>query len=336
MGCAAGRSRRGQCRRSIQQRANGRTQYPAITDPHGAELDQAWLAWQGGAFGATLGRQRTVLDNQRWVGNSGWRQFEQTYDALALQWQPASDWTLRYDWLDRVHRVAGPDAINPLARERRLDTSLFNVAYVRGVQRWVAYTYLHEDLDVSTASTATHGLRWTGSRLEAGTGPAWVAEFARQSGHANNPAACTTSYWLLEPGWTVRTFAAKLGWEHLGSDGKHALQTPLATLHAFNGWNYQFTPPGGLEDRYLGFTGKSGRGRLAGKLAWAVTYHDYRADRGRRYGSEWDASLAFPLAPALSGMLKVANYRADGFGRDSAKLWLQLEWKGRQAISGPH
>jgi hypothetical protein len=31
-------------------------------------------------------------------------------------------------------------------------------------------------------------------------------------------------------------------------------------------------------------------------------------------------------------MLKVADYHADGLGRDSAKLWLQLEWKGQQAL----
>ncbi|MEO8777269.1 MAG: alginate export family protein [Rhodanobacter sp.] len=314
--------------------ANGQAQYPAITDPRGSELNQAWLGWQGDELGATLGRQRILLDNQRWVGNSGWRQFEQTYDGIALHWQPARDWTVRYDWLDRVHRVAGPDAINPLARERRLDTSLFNAAYVRGAQTWVGYAYLHEDRDVRAASTATYGARWAGSYLQGGIGPGWTLEFARQTDYANNPANYAVNYWLFEPSWTLRALTAKLGWEHLGGDGIHAVQTPLATLHAFNGWDDQFnvTPPGGLEDRYLAVNGKFGRGPLAGKLAWTVTYHDYRADHGGRYGSEWDAALAFALAKNLGALLKVANYHADGFGRDSAKLWLQLEWKGQQAV----
>jgi len=311
--------------------ANGRTQYPGITDPHGAEFNQAWLHWQSTTFGATLGRQRVLLDNQRWVGNSGWRQFEQTYDGIALQWQPAANWTVRYDWLDRVHRVAGPDAISPLARERKLDTSLFNMSYVQGAQNWVGYAYLHEDRDVRTASTATYGLRWSGAYAEGGYGPGWSAEFARQSDYANNPASYAVTYWLLEPAWTFRGITARLGWEYLGSDGVHALQTPLATLHAFNGWDDQFnvTPARGLEDRYLGASGPLGRGPVSGKLAWAVTYHDYRAARGGRYGSEWDASLAFPLAHGLSGLVKVASYQADDFRRDSAKLWLQLEWKGQ-------
>ena len=314
--------------------ANGRTAYPAITDPQGTDLNQAWLGWQGRSLGATLGRQRILLDNQRWVGNSGWRQFEQTYDAIVLQWQPASDWTVRYDWLNRVHRVAGPDALNPLARQRKLDTHLFNAAYVRGAQTWAGYAYLHEDLDVRTASTATYGLRWSGSAVEHGSGPGWTIEFARQSDYANNPASYATSYWLLEPSWTLPAFTAKLGWEHLGGDGTHALQTPLATLHAFNGWADQFnvTPPGGLNDRYVGVNGTFGREGLASKLAWTVVWHDYRADRGGRYGSEWDASLAFPLADGLSGLVKVANYQAKGFASDSTKLWLQLEWRGKRGL----
>ena len=84
-------------------------------------------------------------------------------DAIALQWQPAANWTVRYDWLDRVHRVAGPDAISPLARERKLDTSLINVGYVHGAQSWVGYAYLHEDRDVQVAATATYGMRWSGT-----------------------------------------------------------------------------------------------------------------------------------------------------------------------------
>ncbi|HJW05032.1 MAG TPA: alginate export family protein [Rhodanobacter sp.] len=316
--------------------ANGRTSYPAVTDPRGGEFNQYWLRWQGEQFGATAGRQRLLLDNQRWVGNVGWRQHEQTFDALELRWQPLAALTLRYDWLDRVHRVAGRDALNPLARERRLNTHLLNLAWNRDAQQWVGYAYLHEDRDVASASSATYGLRWSGKALREGNGLGWMLEAARQYDYANNPQRFAHSYWLLEPNWTQSGITAKLGWEHLGGNGRHALQTPLATLHAFNGWDDQFavTPAGGLEDRYAGVNGNFGRSGIASKLGWAVAYHDYRADRGGRYGSEWNASLAFPLARGLSGLLKVADYRADGFGRDSAKLWLQLEWRGQQALAG--
>ena len=315
--------------------ANRRAEYPAVTDPRGGEFNQYWLRWQGGHAGATVGRQRLLLDNQRWVGNSGWRQHDQTFDAIALQWQPLAALTLRYDWLDRVHRVAGRDAISPLARERKLDTRLLNAAWTLGAQHWVGYAYLHEDRDVATASSATYGVRWSGKAPRAGNGPGWTLETARQSDYANNPLHFAHSYWLLEPTWTQRGITAKLGWEHLGGNGRHALQTPLATLHAFNGWDDQFnvTPAGGMEDRYVTVNGAFGHAGVGSKLAWTVAYHDYRADRGGRYGSEWNASLGFPLAQGLTGLLKVADYRADGFARNSTKLWLQLEWRGQRPLT---
>ena len=115
-----------------------------------------------------------------------------------------------------------------------------------------------------------------------------------------------------------------------------ALQTPLATLHAFNGWDDQFgvTPVKGLEDRYLSAGGKFGRGKYDSKLAWAVAWHDYRSDMGSvRYGREWNASLGFPLPGGLNGLVKLADYRANAFSRDNTKLWLQVEWRGTRALA---
>jgi hypothetical protein len=231
--------------------------------------------------------------------------------------------------------VAGRDALNPLARERKLNTHLLNVGWAHGTQQWTGYAYLHQDRDVVSASSATYGLRWNGKALHEGNGLGWSVEGARQYDYANNPLHFVHSYWLLEPSWTRSGVTAKFGWEHLGGNGQHALQIPLATLHAFNGWDDQFnvTPAGGLNDRYVGVNGNFGRGAIASKLAWTVVWHDYRADHGGRYGSEWDASLAFPLATGLSGLVKLGNYHADGFGRDSAKLWLQLEWRGKHGLT---
>jgi hypothetical protein len=308
--------------------ANGRTARPAITDPEGAELNQAWIGWKDPHVAATLGRQRLLFDNQRWIGNSGWRQNEQTFDAMAVDWQLSAPLTLRYAWLDKVHRVNGDDALDPLARERDLSTHLINLGWKHGAQQLVGYAYLHDDHDVAGASTMTYGARWTGARLHEGNGFGWTLEAARQQDHADNPLSFSHAYWLLEPTFTARGVTWRAGWEHLGGNGTHALQTPLATLHAFNGWADKFTvtPVGGLEDRYLGAGGKFGRNAHAGKFNWAVAWHDYRADTGGRYGSEWDASLGFPVHGPVNGLVKLADYRSDGFARDTRKLWLQLEW----------
>ncbi len=311
--------------------ANGRATFPAVIDPPGVELNQAWISWNGTRGGAKLGRQRILIDNQRWVGNVGWRQNEQTFDALALEYKPATGVTLRYSWLDRVHRVNGDDARDPLARERDLDTHLFNATWKHGTKQLVGYAYLHRDQDVASASTSTHGLRWTGERLRDGNGWGWTAETARQRDYSNNPLHFSHTYWLLEPSYNLHGISLKAGWEHLGGNGSHALQTPLATLHAFNGWDDKFvvTPTGGLNDRYLSAGGKFGHVR-DGRFAWAVAWHDYCADtaltRMGHYGREWDASLGFPLAPRMQALLKIADYRADHFARDATKVWLQVEW----------
>lgn len=314
--------------------ANGQVAYPSITDPSGAELNQAWLAWQGDAFGLKAGRQEVTLDNQRWVGNVAWRQLEQTFDAVALQWKPGAHWTLRYDWLDRVNRVAGPDAVNPLARHRDLNTHLLNAAWSGDGQQVTGYAYLHKDRQVAAASTSTYGLRWTGKPGTDG-GLGWSVEGARQYDYANNPQSFAHNYWLVEPSWTQWGVTGKLGAEYLGGDGHTALQTPLATLHAFNGWDDQFTvtPLGGLKDYYASLNGSMGRSTIGSRLGWTVAYHQYRATKGSvRYGSEWDASLSYALMPGLNALLKAADYRADRYGYDDTKLWLQLEWVGIERL----
>ena len=304
--------------------ANGRSGYPLIADVEGAELNQGWLAWKNERLQATAGRQRLLFDNQRWIGNVGWRQNEQTFDALSIDGTLRPGITARYAWLDRVHRVNGDDAIDPLARERDLDSHLLELAWRRGVHQLAGYAWLHDDQDVATASTATFGIRSTTSTVRDGHGWGLSLELARQHDYADNPLDFSHGYWLVEPSLTRRGVTWRAGWEHLGGNGNHALQTPLATLHAFNGWADKFatTPAGGLEDRYVGAGGKL----AANRLDWQVAWHDYRADAGGRYGSEWNASLGFPLGGPLKGLVKLADYRADGFARDTTKAWVQVEW----------
>jgi hypothetical protein len=307
--------------------ANGRTAYPAIIDPQGIELNQAWIARQGEQVLVRVGRQRLVLDNQRWLGASGWRQNEQTFDALAVEWKPSAAWTLRYDGLAKVHRVSGDDARDPLARERDLASHFLNATRATPRQQWTGYAYLHEDRDVQAASTLTTGLRWHGDTARAERRWGATLEAAHQVDYAENPSGFAHAYWLVEPTLGLGPTTLRIGWEHLGGDGAHALQAPLGTLHAFNGWADKFlaTPNNGVDDRYLGAAGK------AGKFTWNAAWHDYRTDTASgRYGTEWNASLARNLGKGLDAMLKLADFNGDDPARDATKLWLQVEWSGKR------
>lgn len=309
--------------------ANGQTAYPVVADPQGIELNHAWVRWHHADNGAELGRQRITLDNQRWIGNSGWRQNEQTFDALSLQYAPVESLTLRYSAVGRVHRVNGDNARDPLARERELEAHLLNASWSHGAHRISGYGYLVEDQDVAAASTATWGARYVLAPVPKQRAWGVALEAARQSDYGNNVANFAHTYWLVEPTLSWRGVAFRAGWEHLGGNGSHALQTPLASLHAFNGWADRFlvTPAQGLEDRYLAAGGKALPHRSRGAMEWQAAWHDFSADASSaQYGHELDASLAVPLTPTLKALIKIAAFRADGLSRDVDKSWLQLEW----------
>ena len=118
----------------------------------------------------------------------------------------------------------------------------------------------------------------------------------------------------------ARGLVVTAGWERLGgnpADGQ--FNTPLATLHPFNGWADRFlaTPAAGLEDTYL-----SVRGTVSA-VQWSATYHDFRSDAGRlRYGDEVDFELRFVAPWRQTIAIKAALYDADAHATDVAKLML--------------
>ena len=65
---------------------NGKTEYPLVADPDIAEFNRYQVQNKSIADTTlTLGRQRLIWDNQRWVGNVGWRLNEQTYDGFRVE-----------------------------------------------------------------------------------------------------------------------------------------------------------------------------------------------------------------------------------------------------------
>ncbi len=55
-----------------------------VADPEGTEVNQAYLSYTFSDTTVKYGRQRILLDNQRFVGGVGFRQNEQTYDGLTI------------------------------------------------------------------------------------------------------------------------------------------------------------------------------------------------------------------------------------------------------------
>ncbi|MBW7894385.1 MAG: hypothetical protein H3C27_04660 [Opitutaceae bacterium] len=294
-----------------------------VADPEGTEVNQAALSFAPQATTFTLGRQRLVLDNARFVGDVGWRQNQQTFDAITVQDKTLAGTTLTYAWLQQINRVFGADHA-----QGRWDSAshVFHANHTGfAAGTLTGYAYLLDFDNAPANSSATYGASLTGSRAT-GTGKiSWRAEFATQTDHGNAPSDYRADYHALEAGFARDGVGLTLGQEQLGSDRGVGFKTPLATLHAFNGWADLFlaTPAAGLRDRYAKLSAT-----LPGGFNLLLAHHRFAAATGGgNYGREWDLQLSRKLNAHFTGLVKLADFDpANATLPAVRKLWLQIEY----------
>lgn len=306
---------------------NGRTAYPIVADPEAIEVNQAFVNFAAPQqTNLRFGRQRIMLDNQRFIGNVGFRQNEQTFDAFSVSNKTFKDLELFYSYLWNVNRVFGDRS--PVG-DWRSDTHLVNAAYATPFGRLTGYGYLLDIENAPAFSSQTYGVRFAG-KYEVSTGLAavYALEYARQADYGNNPADFGLDYYLIEPGIAFRGVTVKVGYEVMDGNGAVAFQTPLATLHAFSGFTDLFltTPPNGLKNTYV--TASYSMPTPLGSLTLSGWYQNFSAERGgAHYGSEWAAEAALQVTKSLALSVKYADYNADSFAVDTRKLWLTANLK---------
>lgn len=312
---------------------NGKANFPVIADPDGIELNQFWLSWSG-IPDTTIkaGRQGINLDNQRFIGTVGWRQNNQTFDSITVSNSSIPGMDLLYGHVKNVNRIFGND--HPLG-DLDTETHIAHAAYKAA--DWLSVTGYGYWLDIDLAaalSSQTYGLRLSGSApVHENWTAFYEAEVAEQDDHGNNPASYDATYYHISPGLKGKGWTLQAGFESLEGNGANAFQTPLATLHKFNGWADRFlsTPANGLEDMY---------GKVSYKFndihPWIDTttatavYHDFEAENGDTdYGDEWNLQLTRPInidnqgwSEGASVTLKYADYDADNFSTDTEKWWV--------------
>jgi hypothetical protein len=316
--------------------------YPVVADEEAYEINRFQFANTSlPGTTLTLGRQRILLDDQRFIGNSGWRQNEQTFDAFRMVNRSVTNLVLDATYLNRVNRVNGPDSPQGVYKG---DGILLNAGYQTKVGKLSAFGYLL-DFDPITNipaginpvrdSTATYGLRFAGERPVGKVKLGFAASYATQSDYGDNPLDFDLAYEFAELTATFRQFGLGVGTEIMegtglpGAAGK-GFTTPLGTLHKFQGWADKFltTPPNGLEDLYANASVNLKGVGVLDTLAFVVSYHDYDAEAiSADYGSEWDASIA-AKHKRFNVMLKYADYLQGELAsaRTTAKLWAQVEF----------
>ncbi len=308
---------------------NGKTAYPLVTDPETTELNRLQVSWTGKSGDFTLGRQRIILNNARFVGNVGFRQNEQTFDAVRASWKPMKDVSLTYAYVDKVRRIFGDD--HPQG-EWDSNSHLAQVDAKTPLGQVSVYGHWLEFENAQSQSLQEAGARLTGARPISGAPLAFAyeLEYARQQDYAANPVDFDLDYIALGLGLKKDASSVMVGLERLDGDGVRGFATPLATLHAFQGWADVFltTPAAGVRDLNLRATTQV-QGPHKKPVKLQVAMHDFAdADGDNGYGQEIDAAISTPLSKRVSAELKAASFAGDTAGfSDRTKIWLTFEYK---------
>jgi hypothetical protein len=325
-----------------------RTRFSTVADPETVELNRAQLQYKGKVATLTVGRQRINLDDQRWVGSVGWRQNEQTFDAVRAEAKLGSI-SLDATYANSQRTIYGIDAgqlrdFAPGAGPRQHyggDFVFLGAAAKLGPVNLKGFAYLldYDPVFFLANSSQTYGARATSAfPLSPKLKLNLAASYARQSDYGDNPVRYSADYFAGEAGLAFHTLTVMAGYEELGSDAGAAngagrgVQTPMATLHKFNGWADVFltTPGKGLRDAYVGAAWKPDGNKALHGLNAAVTWHSFDSDAGHLdYGDEWNASLGLKLG-MVALLAKFADYRRHGaqdFATDvnTRKFWLEAD-----------
>ncbi len=312
---------------------NGRATRSVIADPRGVELNQLFGKYE--KYGATVigGRQRIIFDDARFVGNVGWRQDEQTFDAGLVGYRgeegsPFENFGITYAYLWRINRILSND------RDWDSDSHLIN-AWYDGLEagKVTVFGYLLDFTDdAPVAEGNTVGIRFAG---RADLGEDFALKYAGSFAHqfeAGASHAFEAQYYLVDGGVTYKPWRATLGvgFETLGSDrGLYGFQTPLATGHKFQGFADAFlaTPATGIQDLYP---------YVAAKLPWDINakvigHMFWEHSGGDSLGYEIDGVATKALTQWMSITAKLAYLDGNGDNgtapADRLRLTIQTDIK---------
>lgn len=310
---------------------NGKTDYAVIADPSKGELNQGWLSYESIPESVVkAGRQRLALDNQRFIGAVGWRQMEQTFDAVNILNSSIGNFTVDATYIWNVRDIKSED-INMTSPLLNLKYIFKDIGSLTGYGYWLDYEDAENSGPFAYAfSTQTFGLRFNGQTDVAGDSLKllYTAEYANQSDYQDNPEDYSADYYHFIGGLTflnndslISHITGKFGYEALDSDSGISFKTPLGTNHGFNGWSDQFltVPTEGLHDMYGSLSG------IVAGITVDLIYHDFQSDADNTdYGTEYNMMLTKKFCDHYTLQAAYANYNADEYKTDTEKFWLQL------------
>lgn len=290
-----------------------------IFDPETNELNQAYLQYQGFDTTIRLGRQRIVYDAAAFIGDVIWRQNQQTYDAISLTNTSIPGLTVNYAYLNQVNRIFGSDADAPLTpgfanvQDIAASAHLFNANYtgIQGVTLG-AYAYIMNFEAVRAWDNNTFGIH---AKTDL-AGFTLYGELAWQD-KAGLAGAEEAMYLHANVTRELALGSAKLGALTVGVEHLDAgFKTPLATVHAFNGFA-DVTDPARISGAHNGLTDTyvSHALPIFWGMKWVNVIHilgDNEISAG--YGWEYDSVLVKKFNDHFTAIAKFAWFNSEGDG----------------------
>ncbi|PKD40946.1 hypothetical protein CWO84_08765 [Methylomonas sp. Kb3] len=298
--------------------------YAVIADPARNELNQFWISYKGIADTLIkVGRQRIKLDDDRFIGNVGWRQMEMTYDSILITHnnQTLFGLTANVGYIDHIQNIFGEThSIN--APFLNLNYKINDWGNLIGYGYWLDY---RERANYANSSQ-TYGLRFDGKSPQFfdTVNAIYTAEWSKQSDYGDNPNHYQADRFNLMAGASAYNLTVSGAVEQLNGYGAgKSFQTPLGTNHAFQGWADLFltTPANGIRDVFATASYKA----MNDSLIITGVYHDFKDDTGKiEYGKEWDFQALKKFGKHYSLLAKYANFNSDNPAfPDTQVIWMQ-------------
>jgi len=278
-----------------------------IADPSNAELNRAWVQFKKNGFLAKVGRQRIIRNDAFFIGNVGWRQNEQTFDAAQIGFSN-DDFNVSYVYSDRAIRIFGQGAAGALG-EFTGDFHFIDLDFKTELGKVGGYAYLIDvDNNGNVGESNTFG-------AFANLGPVYL-EAAYQEGTSNLAGGDYDSL-AARAKYTLKTdagdFSAGIDWT------EDDFKTPFQPAHAPFGYADAFLLQqvglnkangfDGIFNAHLKYTKKG----LPGGLVFKGALHYFaNEDLSESYGYEADMVLVKKFNDNLTGLLKAAYFVGDG------------------------
>jgi hypothetical protein len=305
---------------------NGRGNKPAystVADPGYNELNQMWLSYSGVPDTVIKGgRQRIKFDDDRFIGNVGWRQLETTFDSVLITNQSLKNLIVNVGYIGNVQTFTSTTE-NINAPILNLNYNFGEYGNLIGYGYWLDYT----EKENFQKSNQTYGIRFINSdkpkKFFDHYSLLYTAEWSYQQEYLHSSPYQANRFNLMS-GFTAYNFSFQAAMEQLNGSGVNRhFDTPLGTNHAFQGWADIFlvTPDNGIRDVFGTINAKFMEND---SLVLSGIYHDFTDDTGNmHYGKEWDFQAVKKFGKHYSLLAKYANYDADQFSTDTQKVWVQ-------------